>query len=237
MPDRQAMLELFRNLAEHHREHEKYYSESPLHDAVTLQRWSRTLKALAERWTRVPATDSHLPNPYAGARDLNDPRAIETSGVLFMESGEPPAEIARLKGELATMAESAEQTGTWLVAAMQATWATAERLLDFPELADLLGERHSIIASTWQNASMLVIQAHQLRRAIAILDRVDFATPALRADLAGDRLAPRYLFSAAELIDAVADNAARGAAVVHGNERKWRVFRERLDELSRAANA
>jgi hypothetical protein len=137
-----------------------------------------------------------------------------------------------MRAQLETDAASAEDTGRWLGEAMTAGWSVAERLLDFPELADVLGERHEIIANDWQNAGMLQLIGRQLRRANAILARVDFSTDALRADLAGERRAPRYLFAAAELIDQAADLAASSAVLVHRNERKWRVFLARVQELT-----
>jgi hypothetical protein len=54
---------------------------------------------------------------------------------------------------LQTIAASSEQSGSWLAAAMEASWAMAEALLSYPQLADLLAERHKIIGSNWQNAS------------------------------------------------------------------------------------
>src|SRR5690349_15884324 len=99
------LLAIVRNLAEYHREHEKYYSEIPLADAVSLQRTSRTLMALAERWSTALPVESAVPSPFAGAPDLNDERAIETRGVLFMEGEGEPAEIARIKRELGNSAE------------------------------------------------------------------------------------------------------------------------------------
>ena len=39
---------------------------------------------------------------------------------------------------------------------------------------------------------------------------------------------PGYLYSASELLDRAADLAAESAALVHDNERRWRVFRERV---------
>src|SRR3954468_10095545 len=97
-----ALLAAVENLSRFHREHEKHYAEAPLHDALRLNRTSRTLKALAERWTTATCDTSPVAVPFAGAADLNDDRAIETSGVLFMEGDDPPAEIAHLRGELAT---------------------------------------------------------------------------------------------------------------------------------------
>ncbi len=197
---RSAMLWVFANLSHYHREHEKYYGESPLQDAAALLRTSRTLKALAEHWAAATPSSGVVPNPFAGASDLNDERAIETSGVLFMESGEVPSEIPRVSRGLETAAADAEATGSWLSNAMEAAWSAAERLLDFPELADLLAERHSIITHDWQSASMLLLVSHQLRRANAVLSRVDFTAAGLRVDLAAERHAVGLLFAAAELI-------------------------------------
>jgi hypothetical protein len=226
-----ALLGVIANLSRFHREHEKFYAEAPLHDAAALQRASRTLKALAEHWQSATPAEAATPIPFAGAPDLNDDRAIETTGVLFMESGEPPAEILRLRRQLRSGAEDAEETGEWLAGAMEAAWNMAEALLDVPELADLLGERHKIIVNDWHNALLLALVAHLLRRADEILGRLDFTAAGARADLSGERRAPAYLFSAAELIDEAADLAAQSAVLVHRNERPWRVFHERVERL------
>lgn len=227
----EAMLAVFENLSRFHREHEKYHSEAALHDAADLQRTARTLKALAERWSAPPAAAARIPSPFAGAADLNDDRAIESGGVLFMESGQTPAEIERIKRELETRAAEAESTGTWLAGAMEAGWGIAEGLIAFPQLADLLGERHSIITNDWQNASMLLLISRQLRRARLILEHLDLTVAGLRKDIAHERRAAAYLFSCAELIDQAADLTAHSATLVHQNERKWRVFHARVADL------
>jgi hypothetical protein len=226
------LLALVRNLSKYHREHEKYYSEAPLVDAISLQRAARTLIALAERWTTARPLETSIPSPFAGSPDLNDERAIETSGVLFMEGEAEPVETTRIKSELETAAAGGEQMGAWLSSAMEGSWGVAEALLSYPELAELLGERHRIIGNDWQNASMAQLIARYLRRAVAILERVDFSPAALRADLSGARIAPRYLYSAAELINHAADLSAASAILVHENERRWRVFHQRVEEIS-----
>jgi len=227
-----GFLETILNLAEHHREHEKFYAAAPLEDALSLQRTSRTLKALAERWAQSEPAAERAPSPYAGAPDLNDPRATETSGVLFMEGEGEPAEIARIKRQLTDLAGSNRQTGDWLGTAMEAAWGVAEGLLQYPALADLLGERHRVIANDWRNAAIARLVAMHLERAHAILERIDFSPDALRRDLGGDRRASRYLFSASELIDHAADLMAESAVLVHENERRWRVFRERVEQVT-----
>jgi hypothetical protein len=229
--DPTMLLEQIENLSRSHREHELFYSQAPLQDALALQTISRTLKALAGRWmTSVPQDVGHA-NPYAGCDDLNSQVAIETRGVLFLEGEGEPAEIERIKRDLATMADEHEQTGSWLGEAMQATWNSALALLPIPSLADLLGERHRIIAANWRNAMLNTLIANLLRRANDILGQVDFTPAALREDMRRERLAPRHVYAAAELIDHAADLLAEGAIVVHESERRWRVFWERVQAL------
>jgi hypothetical protein len=230
-----GLLAAAHNLARFHREHEKYYSEAPLRNAISLQRTARTLLALAERWACVQPGAAPAPSPFGGTPDLNDDRAIETSGVLFMEGEGEPAEITRIKAELHAIAAGSEQNGSWLASAMEASWAMAEALLSYPQLADLLAERHRIIGSNWQNAATAVLVARYLRRAVAIMERVDFSPAALCADLAGPRCASRYLYSAAELINHAADLSAASSVLTHEDERRWRIFGERVEQISAAA--
>ena len=60
--------------------------------------------------------------------------------------------ITRIKSELETIAAGSEQSGSWLASAMEASWGMAEALLAYPQLVDLLAERHKIIGNNWQNA-------------------------------------------------------------------------------------
>lgn len=229
------LLDQIENLSRTHREHELFYSQAPLDDAVSLQRISRTLKALAGHWRTATPLEANGANRYAGCDDLNVQAAIEQMGVLFMEGEGEPGEISRIKHELATQAAEHEETGAWLGEAMQSTWnGPAKALLQIEPLADLLAERHRIIAANWQNAGLNTIIAALLTRANEILDRIDFSPAALRADLGRRRLAPRYLYSAAELIDHAADLLAQGAVLVHESERRWRVFSERVEALQAA---
>jgi hypothetical protein len=227
-----ALLAVARNLSQYHREHEKYYSEAPLTGAISLQRIGRTLIALAERWTSAEPATVPAASPFAGTPDLNDDRAIETSGVLFMEGGGEPAEITRIKSELRTMAAASEQNGSWLAAAMEASWAMAEALLAYPQLADLLAERHKIIGNNWRNASTAQLIARYLRRAVSVMEQVDFSPAELRKDLAGPRSAAAYLYSAAELINHAADLSAASSVLTHEDERRWRIFHERVEQIT-----
>ena len=69
-----------------------------------------------------------------------------------MEGEGEPVEVARLKRDLETIATDCEETGSWLSQAMEQAWQTAGMLAAYPALADLLGERHRIIANDWQAA-------------------------------------------------------------------------------------
>lgn len=230
--DNDGLLAVVQNLSRFHREHEKYYSEAPLADALSLQRTARTLIALAERWACAKPAAEPAPSPYAGAPDLNDDRAIETSGVLFMEGEGEPAEMRRIKSELETIAASSDQTGRWLASAMDTSWAVAEALLAYPQLADLLGERHQIIGNNWRNACTAQLIARYLRRAVTVLNQVDFTPAALREDLAGPRSAAGYLYAAAELINHAADLSVACSVLTHEDERRWRRFHERVEQIT-----
>jgi hypothetical protein len=230
-PGSSPLLRAILNLSSFHREHERFYASSPRELAVRLQRHARTLLALADQWSTVEPSTRTAFSPFEGAEDLNHPAALQLEGVLFMEGEGQPAEISHLVRDLRSAAEEFVATGEWLANAMQASWDVAAALIDIDELADLLGERHRIIANDWQAATMSSLIARLLQRAAEVLDHVDFTPGALRADLAGDRSSAGRLYSAAELISRAADLSSDSAGLVHDNERRWRTFRERVQAI------
>jgi hypothetical protein len=225
------LLDLIGNLAEFHREHEKFYSAAPLRDAVDLEASSRVLKALASRWSDVEPEERPLPSPFAGAEDLNPPGLAAESGVLFMEGEAEPAEISRIKRDIEDLASGVEEIGDWLEKAMAQSWQVAGALVDYPALAGVLGERHQIIVNDWQAAALQKMIGRVLRRSLDMLSGLDFAPTEVRADLSGPRNSVAYLLSASELIDRAADLLAQSATLVHENERRWRTFAARVDEI------
>lgn len=229
------LLQAILNLSRYHREHEKYYASAPREAAVRLQAHARTLQALADRWWFVEPADPTPFSPFEGAEDLNALAAVQLDGVLFMEGEGRPAELTELVGDLRAAADGAQAIGEWLASAMEASWAMADSLLAIDGLADLLGERHRIIANDWRAADMNRLIARLLRRAADIVDRTDLTPAGIRADLAADRIVPRRLYSAAELIDHAADLYSDSAGLVHDNERRWRVFRTRVVEITGAS--
>ncbi|HVB41879.1 MAG TPA: hypothetical protein VNF47_04135 [Streptosporangiaceae bacterium] len=74
---------------------------------------------------------------------------------------------------------------------------------------------------------MTPVEAH-----LTIMERIDFSPAGLRADLAGARTAPAYLYSAAELINYAADLAVASSVRTHENERRWRIFHERVEQAA-----
>ena len=226
------LLEAVLNLSRFHKEHERFYSSSPLETAVRLQRHARTLQSLADRWTTVTPDSRPALSPYEGAEDLNSEAAVALDGVLFLEGEGRPAEITGMIGELRAHADGFAGIGQWLATAMQASWNMATALLDVDGLADVMGERHRIISNDWLAAHLQSVIAQLLTRAAEMLERVDFTPAALRADLAGARVTPRRLNAAAELISRAADLCCESAELVHDNERRWRIFRARVDEVA-----
>ena len=176
-------------------------------------------------------------SPFEGAPDLNAGAAVQLDGVLFMEGEGEPAEITRLKRDLMTVAGDAAEIGEWLSSAMEASWAMAGSLVELDGLADVLGERHRIIANDWQAASLGALAGKIVARAVDVLDRINFTPAALRADLAGEGLSARRLYSAAEMLNHAADLYSESAGLDNDNERRWRVFRARVLELLASSHA
>jgi hypothetical protein len=228
-----TLLQAILNLSRFHKEHERFYSGAPLETALRLQRHAGTLQALADRWETVTPAAGLVRNPYEGAEDLNSDAAIALGGALFMEGEGRPVELSQLIGELRVDADGFATGGEWLATAMASSWKVAASLLEFDDLADVMGERHRIISNDWLAAHMQTLIALLLRRAADMLDDVDLAPAAVRADLAGARVTPRRLHSAAEVIARAADLCCESSRLVHDNERRWRVFRQRTAELVR----
>lgn len=226
-----SLLATLENLTRFHREHEEFYSQAPLQTAREVQSYSRALKALAARWGEASPSEQPVASPFAGAVDLNAPGLVSESGILFMEGEGEPVEVERMKRDLGTLAGDMEQTGAWLANAMGASWQVAGTLVQFAALADLLGERHRIIANDWQSAGLQQLVGRLLRRALELLDAVGFTPQALREDLRGRRAGSSYLYSSSELLDRAADLLCESATLVHENERRWRIFSQRVREL------
>lgn len=232
-PSASPLLRAILNLAAFHRQHEEFYASAPREQAVAIQRHARTLQALADRWATAEASTREAFSPFEGAEDLNAPVATQLDGVLFLEGEGEPAELLRLRRDLRAMADDQLATGAWLADAMAASWEMAAGLLPYDDLADLLGERHRIIANDWQAASMGQLAGRLLLRALDVLDVLDtvsFTPDALRRPGAMPAAATR-LYAAGELIDRAADLFSDSAGLVHDNERRWRTFRARVDRL------
>jgi hypothetical protein len=229
-PAESPLLRAVLNLAAFHRQHEEYYASAPREKAVVIQRHSRVLQALADQWSTAEASTRRPFSPFEGAEDLNAPAALQLDGVLFMEGEGEPAELARLRRDLRAMAEDQLATGEWLAVAMSASWDVAAGFLPYDELADLFGERHRIIANDWQAASMGQLAGRVILRALDILDTIELTPEALRRPGAMTSAATR-LYSIGELLDHAADLFSDSAGLVHDNERRWRAFRARVDQI------
>lgn len=206
--DSSPALAAIMNLSKCHRDHEKFYA-APLEQAVVLRRDARALVALADRWSGL----------------------APTSPVSWNEFELAPAEIGGLRRYLRSTSDDAAATAEWLQAVMESSWVEAELLLDIAELADVLGERHRIMANDWQAALLSGLVAKLLRRADDLLDRVVFDSDDGRRDPATVDLSAKVLYSAAEMVSHAADLLSDSAALDGDNARRWRVFRSRVRQL------
>ena len=224
-------LEIISNLSEYHREHEKFYGQAPLKTAFEIQEASKTLKTLADKWVNLKSTEEVHGNPYMGCEDLNEKANIQHDGLLFMEGEGEPTEVSQLKRTINNIAEDFDKAGAWLSKSMENSWEAAINLMKIPTLEDVLGERHRIIINDWQAANLSILAAKLLERALLILNQVDFSPKAIREDVSSRRRYPSLLYSASELLDRGADLSSEFAILVHDNERRWRVFRKKVEKI------
>jgi len=232
MSKKQEFMKIIENLSRFHREHEKFYAKQPLEQAIEIQEFSLILKTLADKWLKVEPKRISGKNPFMGSEDLNKLSTIQYNGLLFMEGEGEPVELKRYIRDIKTIADDFMETGTWLSKAMKQSWKTAIPLIKIQPFGSVLGERHRIILNDWQAARLSQLVAELINRSIEILESLEFTKDKIREDLSGPKFYPEYIYSAAELLDRAADLASQSAVLVHDNERRWRVFRKKLFEVS-----
>jgi hypothetical protein len=228
---KENFLEITSNLSMFHREHEKFYGQAPLQTAIEIQDASKTLKTIADRWIGLSDTKEARGNPYMGCEDLNEKATIQHDGLLFMEGEGEPTEISQLKRKLKNISDDFDKAGVWLLKAMENSWEAAIQLMKIPMLEAVLGERHRIIINDWQASHLSILVAKLLDRALLILNQIDFQPNAIREDISTRKRYPDLLYSASELLDRGADLSSEFAMLIHDNERRWRVFRQRVNMM------
>jgi hypothetical protein len=224
------------NLSKYHREHEKFYGQAPLKTAIEIQDASKTLKTIADKWVGLDQTVKGEGNPYMGCEDLNEKASIQHDGLLFMEGEGEPTEISQLKRKMKNVSEDFEKAGDWLSKAMENSWEAAINLIQIPTLEDVLGERHRIIINDWQAAYLSTLVSKLIERALLILGQIDFNPKAIRRDISTIKRYPDLLYSALELLDRAADLSSEFAILIHDNERRWRIFRKKVQMIKESAS-
>lgn len=232
MYQKQEFMKIIENLSKFHREHEKFYAKQPLEQSVKIQEFSLVLKTLADKWSGVKPKEINGANPFMGSEDLNTLSTIQYNGLLFMEGEGEPVEIKRFIRDIKILADDFMETGKWLSNAMEQSWKSALPLIKIPPFASVLGERHRIILNDWQAAKLSQLVAELIYRSIELLEPIEFSKDSIRKDLAGPRFYPEYLYSVTELLDRAADLSSESGVLVHDNERRWRVFRKKIFEIT-----
>jgi hypothetical protein len=224
-------LNIISNLSKYHREHEKFYGQAPLKTAITIQDASKTMKTLADKWSKIQQVEKQNGNPYMGCEDINEDAAIQHNGLLFMEGEGEPTEITQLKRDLNNIGEDFEKSALWLSKAMENSWNAAAKLINIPTLEDVLGERHRIIINDWQAANLSSLVSKLIKRSLLFLNGIDFNPESIRADIRSKKRYPNLLYSSSELLDRAADLSSQFAMLVNDNERRWRVFHNKVQRI------
>jgi len=135
-----------------------------------------------------------------------------------------------LKRDLWLIGDAAEENGAWLEAAMETSWDAATSLIALDELADVIGERHRIIANDWQAALLDGLAAKLLRRAVEILASVELDPVESRYRTETTASASR-LKSAAAIIGRAASLLDDAAELGDDNEWRWSLVRSHVRNL------
>jgi hypothetical protein len=114
---------------------------------------------------------------------------------------------------------------------MENSWNAATQLLKIPTLKAVLGERHRIIINDWQATNLGTLISRLIQRSLLILEQIDFNPDSIRADIEDKRRYSNLLFSSSELLDRAADLSSEFTILVHDNERRWRLFHNKVQKL------
>ncbi|HZE37357.1 MAG TPA: hypothetical protein VE172_00945 [Stackebrandtia sp.] len=220
-------LEDLREVARVHREHERYHSMLKLEQAAALRRDSNALKVLSDRVGRAEnSTAPRVTAPAAGCADLTDLAAVATTGVLFMEGEDAPAELTAMRRRLDDTAGEYARLSSWLGHKMDGAWKRLHLLLT-PELADTAHARFQALGRTTAAADAYGLAARYLGAAVKTLDNQDLAPAGVRADPVA---AATMLRTASWLIDTAAATVAEAAARLSLSDPDWTQFIAEISE-------
>ncbi|MGH7390368.1 MAG: hypothetical protein ACREM3_13060 [Candidatus Rokuibacteriota bacterium] len=233
-------LDVLRNIAAYHREHERFHSANQIAIAADLAREANKLKVVADVWLRgdaarpTPGVDFSDPRyQAAGCDDLNALPTVAGIGILFMEGGGEPAEIRGLRARLRGMSFGMQAGGQWLAEKMDAAWER-EAVLLTPELIDAAWPRFRTVCTNWRGSRDMMLAGKLLALVDDCLGKIDFTPAAIRADR---RTAGRFLRAAGWMLDEAARLLARNGADLGENDLRWTEYLGVIERARAAGEA
>ncbi|RIV40019.1 hypothetical protein [Micromonospora radicis] len=211
--DRAAMVGRLLEVAVYHRQHERYYAQRDLLDAVRLKQWASTLRSAAEAWRteehrRADPADVGVPPLFGPLTSATGPAArVDPAQARDIDE----LAVATLVRDLTGMAERYRHAGQWLDAKMAASWPREEYLLQ-PGLSRVAPARFRALTSTTLNALRMRITATLTGAAVRQLRDLAAADASERAVRA---------IVAAGLVDEAGAALTRKAAQLGGVDEAW----------------
>lgn len=227
----ESVIEGMLAVARYHREHERFHSMNALQQAADLRRDSNALKVVAQRWLRAaeaaPSSIDYSDPRFraVGCEDLNDPAAIATTGILFMEGEPEPRELVQLKMKLFGMSEGLGRVSAWLAEKMDAGWERESALLT-PELASAAQPRFAALTHTTLAGLKLGVVSRLLKAALATLGAGELVPAAIRKDLRGSA---QLMLAASWLLDEASSVLAEQATDIARSDPEWTAYIEELE--------
>ena len=78
----------------------------------------------------------------------------------------------------------------------------------------------------------VIINITSNQASTGIASESDFSPTSIRHDLTLKRSYIAYVYSASELLDTAADYFFESAKLVHDNDRKWRIYRDKIKHFA-----
>ena len=201
-------------------------SHWPLNAAVQLQAASATVRSVLDVWERAAEHARAARIRQAGCLDLAVAEGDPQLDILLLHAALLPDKAHALTLALHALAADFEKISAWLIRSGQST-CNGKKAADeaYARLA-VMRDDHRVIARDWLAADMNALIAWMLRRAVRVLERMDFAHVEIASDLLGARAYQAPITSVAALLDQAGVLAHEAAAFVDNFDRQWGGLRE-----------
>lgn len=200
----------------------------PLNCVARIQNSSYALRVVSERLAWAGSLPIAALSNQTGCIDVAASASDPLNEGVLLRVAALSAEIQTHKLALRTLADDLTKVSGWLARASGSSWDAAKAVRQKLGLAGVLGDDQRVIAKDWLAADMNALLGTLLRRAVAVLDRVDLSPAAIRVDVAGQRSYTLLVQLAAEMLERAAALATQSALFMEDFDKRWYLLRQQI---------